>query len=74
MLNKSQLDAAIIGIPMDLHVPQSSLAFDQGVSALSEIPSGISIEECRDLILASVRSKAIYMLAGGGNMSAISSH
>jgi len=48
---------------MDLHVPQSILALDHGVHVLSEVPAGISIDECRDLTRAAARSKAIYMMA-----------
>jgi len=63
MLERSDLDAVIIGTPMPLHVPQSTAALEKGLHVLSEVPAGVSIEECRELVLACRRSKGIYMMA-----------
>ena len=49
MLEKSDLDAVVIGTPMDLHVPQSIMALKKGLHVLSEVPAGVSIEECKKL-------------------------
>lgn len=63
MLDKSDLDAVVIGTPMPLHVPQSILALKHNIHVLSEVPAGVSIEECRQLVQAAKASKAIYMMA-----------
>ncbi|MBA2481849.1 MAG: Gfo/Idh/MocA family oxidoreductase [Planctomycetes bacterium] len=63
MLTRSDLQAVIIGTPMPLHVPQAIAALERGIHVLSEVPAGISIEECRALVSASKRSKAVYMMA-----------
>ncbi|MEI6070470.1 MAG: Gfo/Idh/MocA family oxidoreductase [Verrucomicrobiae bacterium] len=63
MLDKSQLDAVIIGTPMHCHVPQSVAALKRNLHVLSEVTAGVSIEECRELVLACKESKGIYMMA-----------
>jgi predicted dehydrogenase len=63
MLARSELDAVIVGTPMPLHVPQSIAALEQGLHVLCEVPAGVSIEECRDLVEACVRSDRVYMMA-----------
>ncbi len=63
MLKKSPLDAVIIGTPMPLHVPQAILALESGRHVLSEVPAGVSVEECRDLVRVCRQSGAIYMMA-----------
>lgn len=67
MLGDGGLDAVIIGTPMPLHVPQSIAALRAGVHVLSEVPAGVSIEECRQLVLACRDSKALYVM--GENFS-----
>ncbi len=63
MLERSNLDAVVIGTPMQFHVPQSILALERGVHVLCEVPAGISVEECARLVLAARRSEASYMMA-----------
>ena len=63
MLRQSDIDAVIIGTPMPLHVPQAISALARGVHVLSEVPAGVSIEECRRLVEACKESSAIYMMA-----------
>ena len=63
MLEQSDLDAVIVGTPMDRHVPQTLMALERGVRVLSEVPAGISIDECRELVGVAGRSEAIYMMA-----------
>ena len=63
MLAESDLDAVVIGTPMPLHVPQSIMALEHGVHVLSEVPAGVSVEECRDLVAACRKSSALYMMA-----------
>ena len=63
MLERAGVDAVIIGTPMPLHVPQSVAAIERGIHVLSEVPAGVSIEECRQLVAACRRSRAVYMMA-----------
>jgi predicted dehydrogenase len=63
MLEQSDLDAVIIGTPMPFHVPQAIAALQRGRHVLSEVPAGVSVEECRELVLAAHASPAIYMMA-----------
>ncbi len=63
MLSSSELDAVIIGTPMHYHVPQSLLALEKGLHVLCEVPSGISVEECRNLTQVCQRSGRVYMMA-----------
>ena len=62
MLERSELDAVIIGTPMPLHAPQAIAALERGVHVLSEVPAGVSISECRRLVQACRTSRASYML------------
>ena len=63
MIEKSKLDAVVVGTPMPLHVPQSIAAIERGMHVMSEVPAGVSIEECRRLVRACKKSKAVYMMA-----------
>ena len=63
MLDKSRLDAVVIGTPMPFHVPQSIAALDRGIHVMCEVPAGVSIDECRRLVQACKRSDAVYMMA-----------
>jgi len=63
MLARADLDAVIIGTPMPYHVPQAIAAVRAGLHVLSEVPAGVSIEECRDLVLACKGRRSIYMMA-----------
>jgi predicted dehydrogenase len=63
MLDKSELDAVIIGTPMQFHVPQAVAALKKDIHVLSEVPAGVSIEECKELVRAAKESKATYMMA-----------
>ena len=63
MLAKSDLDGVILGTPMHLHVPQALSALSRGLHVLGEVPAGVSVEECRRLVLACRASKAVYMMA-----------
>jgi predicted dehydrogenase len=63
MLASGKIDAVVVGTPMHYHVPQAILALERDLHVISEVPAGVSIEECRDLVRAARRSKAIYMMA-----------
>ena len=63
MLEHSELDAIIIGTPMPLHVSQSIMALERNLHVLCEVPAAVSIEECKQLVLACEQSSAVYMMA-----------
>ena len=63
MLEKSAIDAVIIGTPMQFHVPQAIAALQRNLHVLSEVTAGVSVEECRELVLACKASRGIYMMA-----------
>jgi predicted dehydrogenase len=63
MLERSDLDAVIVGTPMPLHVPQAIMALEGDIHVLSEVPAAVTVEQCRDLVAACVRSRAHYMMA-----------
>ncbi len=52
MLEQSDLDAVVIGTPMQFRVPQSILALERDVHVLCEVPAGVSLQECGRLVLA----------------------
>jgi len=63
MLEKSELDAVIIGTPMHCHAPMAVAALEHNLHVLSEVTAGVSVEECRQLVDACKRSRGIYMMA-----------
>ena len=63
MLAASDIDAVIIATPMQHHVEQSIAALERGIHVLSEVPAGVSVEECQRLVAACEASDAVYMMA-----------
>ena len=63
MLDGSRLDAVIIGTPMQFHAPMCVAALERGVGVLCEVTAGVNIDECREIVLACRKSKAVYMMA-----------
>lgn len=63
MLAKSEINAVVIGTPMQYHAPQAIAALERHIHVLSEVTAGVSIEECRALVAAAQRSRAVYMMA-----------
>ncbi len=63
MLESGEVEAAIVATPMPLHVPQSVMALDLGIHVLSEVPAGVSYEQCRELVRSAKGSDATYMMA-----------
>lgn len=63
MIERSELDAVIIGTPMQFHAPQAIAALGRNLHVLSEVTAGVSIPECRALVGAAKDSRGIYMLA-----------
>ena len=71
MLAQSKLDAVVVGTPMHLHIPQSLRALRKGLHVYSEVPAGVSIEECQELVRACNESDAIYMMGENANFSPV---
>lgn len=63
MLDRSSVDAVIIGTPMYLHVAQAVAALRRGIHVFSEVTAAVSLEECRQLVAACRASTASYMMA-----------
>ena len=63
MLEKSELDAVIVGTPMQFHAPQAIQALKANLHVLSEVTSAVSIEECKQLVEAQKNSRGVYMMA-----------
>lgn len=63
MLDKSGVNAVVIGTPMQLHATQAVMALERNIHVLCEVTAGVSIEECRALVRACKASQAIYMMA-----------
>ncbi|WP_163541964.1 Gfo/Idh/MocA family protein [Occultella kanbiaonis] len=56
-------DAVILASPQHYHAPQAVHALDAGVHVLSEVPAVVSLEQASDLLAATRRGHAQYMLA-----------
>ena len=63
MINSGLCDAVVIGTPMQYHAPQAIMALNNNIHVLSEVTAGISLQECKDLVMAARRSNATYMMA-----------
>ena len=63
MLERSGIDAVLIASPMQLHVPMAIAALERDIHVLSEVPAGVSVDECRALVRACRASRAAYMMA-----------
>ncbi len=63
MLEKSELDAVVVGTPMPLHATQAIMALEHNLHVLSEVPAAVSVEQCQALVQAATKSKAMYMMA-----------
>lgn len=63
MLDSGEVDAVVIGTPMQFHAPMAIAALTRGIHVLSEVTAAVSLEECRDLVAAAEASDAVYMMA-----------
>ncbi len=63
MLETADINAVIIGTPMPLHAPQAVAALNRNMHVLSEVPAGVSVEECKQLVQAARQSRGLYMMA-----------
>jgi len=63
MLERSDLDAVVIGTPMPFHAPQAIRALEKNIHVLCEVTAAVSLAECQALVQAGKNSTAVYMLA-----------
>lgn len=63
MLDQGDVDAVILGTPMQFHAPQATAALKAGVSVLSEVTAAVGLKEAKELVLAARASSATYMMA-----------
>lgn len=59
----SDIDAVVIGTPMQCHVPQALAALEAGKHVLSEVTAGVTMDELWWLIEAVEKSGKTYMYA-----------
>jgi predicted dehydrogenase len=63
LLAREDLDAVVIGTPMQDHAVMSVDALQAGKHVLCEVSAAITLDECWDLVRAAEASGKIYMLA-----------
>jgi len=63
MLQRDDLDAVIVGTPMQLHAPMAIDALRAGKHVLSEVAAAMTVEECWGLVRAAEETGKIYMLS-----------
>jgi len=63
MLESGQVDAVVIGTPMQFHAPQAAMALQRDIHVLCEVTAGVSVQECRELVQTARTSRARYMMA-----------
>jgi len=63
MLEQADVDAVVIGTPMQFHAPQAMQALQKNIHVLCEVTAGVSVNECYDLVQATKASSATYMMA-----------
>jgi predicted dehydrogenase len=63
MLDEAKPDIVVIATPMQFHATQAIAALDRDIHVLSEVTAAVSVDECRWLVDACRRSRAIYMMA-----------
>jgi len=63
MLQRDDLDAVIVGTPMQVHAPMSIDAMRAGKHVLSEVAAAMTMDECWGLVRAAEETGKIYMLS-----------
>ncbi len=67
MLDSGEIDAVIVGTPMQLHVEQSIAALEHDIHVLSEVTAAVTVEQCKELVACVEKSSAVYMMAENSN-------
>ena len=63
MLERSDVDAVVIGTPMQFHVPQAIAALRRQLHVLSEVTAGVSIDEVPGAGAGRCGLAGVYMMA-----------
>lgn len=63
MLARDDLDAVVVGTPMQLHAEMSVDALRAGKHVLSEVAAAVTLDECFELVRAVRETGLTYMLA-----------
>ncbi len=63
MLQRDDLDAVIIGTPMQVHAPMAIDAMKAGKHVLSEVAAAMTVDECWGLVRTAEETGKIYMLS-----------
>jgi predicted dehydrogenase/N-acetylglutamate synthase-like GNAT family acetyltransferase len=63
MIKNADIDAVIIGTPMQYHAEQSIKSLSAGKATLCEVTAGVSADECKKLTECAAQAKSIYMMA-----------
>jgi len=63
MLQRDDLDAVILGTPMQVHATMAIDAMRAGKHVLSEVAAAMTVDECWGLVRAAEETGKIYMLA-----------
>ncbi|MFA6817006.1 MAG: Gfo/Idh/MocA family oxidoreductase [Lentisphaeria bacterium] len=63
MLEKADIQAVILGTPMQFHAQQAIAALNKNIHVLCEVTAAVSVKECKELVAAAKKSKATYMMA-----------
>lgn len=59
-LDASDVDAVVLGTPVHLHVDQATAALERDLDVVSEVPVGVSVDECKALVRACADSAGRY--------------
>lgn len=63
MLNENELDAVVVGTPMQFHAEHSIAALERNINVLCEVPAVVSVAEAKQLVAAAKKSKGAFMMA-----------
>ncbi len=63
MLQRDDVDAVIVGTPMQVHAPMAIDAMHAGKHVLSEVAAAMPLDDCWGLVRAAEQAGRLYMLA-----------
>ncbi len=63
MLQRDDLEAVILGTPMQWHAPMAIDALRAGKAVLSEVAAAMTVEECWGIVRAAEETGKLYMLS-----------
>ena len=63
MLDTGDVQAVLVGTPMQFHAEHAIAALRRGIHVLCEVTAAVSVAECQALVQACRASRAVYMMA-----------